>query len=154
MEAAEETYFDDVQIGTKLPAREFGPHTLAHAVQWSGVQENLGLLHYDREHVREHSGLRTVIASGALRQSLLTTILTDWAGPRGRLRKMELRHTVSTFEGDTHRYAATVVEKSPDPAEPWVICQLEGRNQNDEVILTGRCTLTIPTRAWPADQHT
>jgi acyl dehydratase len=153
MAIAQQIYFDDVDVGTALPEREYEPHTLAAAVRWAGVQENWGLLHFDREHVRAHSGLKTVIASGALRQSLLARMLTDWVGPRGRLRKMRLRHTASTFEGDTQRYSARVVEKSPNPAEPWVACELEGRNQDDRVILTGTCTLTLPTRAWPAERY-
>jgi acyl dehydratase len=151
--ATQEVYFDDVDIGTALPEREFGPHTLAAAVRWAGVQENLGLLHLDRDHVRANSGLKTIIASGALRQSLLTRMLTDWVGPRGRLRKMSIRHRASTFEGDMQRYAVKVVEKSPDPSDPWVDCEFEGRNQDGEAILTGKCTLSIPTRAWPADRY-
>ncbi len=153
MAIAEQVYFEDVDIGSKIPEREFGPHTLQSAVRWSGVQENLGLLHLDREYVRQNSGLKTIIASGALRQSMLTRMLTDWAGPRGRLRKQTIRHTASTFEGDMQRYSATVVEKSPDTSEPWVVCEFEGRNQDDEVILKGRATLTLPTRTWPADRY-
>jgi|SRR5579871_1062832 len=153
MAVAEQVYFDDVEVGAALPEREFGPHTLVAAVQWAGVQENPGRLHFDREYVREHSGLKTVIASGALRQSLLTRMLTDWVGPRGRLRKMSIRHLASTFEGDMQRYSVKVTGKSPDPAEPWVACEFEGRNQDGTVLLTGTCTLTIPTRSWPADHY-
>jgi acyl dehydratase len=153
MAVAEQVFFDDVQKGTKLPETEHGPHTLADAVRWAGVQENWALLHLDREYVRQSSGLPTVIVSGALRQSYLTRMLTDWAGPRGRLRKMSIRHTASTFEGDLQRYSATVVGKSADPKDPWVVCDFEGRNQDGEVILKGQATLTLPPRDWPAGHY-
>lgn len=141
-----ERYFDDIQVGDSLPRREHGPLTIIDTVRWAGLQENWQQLHYDREHVRKHNGLRTFIASGAYRQALLIRMLTDWVGPRGWLKKITVRHTYSTFEGDTMRFAARVVEKSPNPSDPWVTCELDGRNQDDKQILIGRCTLFLPRR--------
>ena len=141
-----ERYFDDIQVGDSLPRREHGPLTIIDTVRWAGLQENWQQLHYDREHVREHNGLPTFIASGAYRQALLIRMLTDWVGPRGWLKKIIVRHTYSTFEGDTMRFAARVVEKSLNPSDPWVTCELDGRNQDDKQILIGRCTLILPRR--------
>lgn len=143
---AEQPFFEDVQPGTELVTREYGPLTIIDTVRWAGLQENTQQLHYDRDWVREHAGLRTFIASGAYRQALLMRMLTDWLGPRGRLRKLGIRHTYSTFEGDTMRFAARAVERSADPADPWIECELEGANQEGRRILTGRCSLVLPTR--------
>ena len=107
----QQTFFEDVQPGTELVTREYGPLTVIDTVRWAGLQENTQQLHYDRDWVREHAGLRTFIASGAYRQALLMRMLTDWAGPRGRLRKLSLRHTYSTFEGEP-RFVARAAEKS------------------------------------------
>ena len=139
-------FFEDVDPDTELTTREFGPLTVIDTVRWAGLQENTQQLHYDRDWVREHAGLRTFIASGAYRQALLMRMLTDWLGPRGRLRKLGIRHTYSTFEGDTMHFAARATEKSPDPADPWIRCDLEGTNQEGRQILTGRCTLMLPCR--------
>jgi acyl dehydratase len=139
-------YFEDVEPGTALPAREFGPHTLVSAIRWAGVQENPSPTHTDRERARALRGLKGIIASGAQRETYLSRMLLDWAGPRGDLRKMSLRHTASTFEGDMMRYSATVVEKSPAADDPWIVCELEGKNQDGVEILRGRCTLTLPSR--------
>ena len=73
--------------------------TIVDTVRWAGLQENWQHLHYDRDHVRQHNGLKTFIASGAYRQALLMRMLTDWIGPRGWLQKISIRHTYSTFEG-------------------------------------------------------
>jgi acyl dehydratase len=113
-------------------------------VRWAGLQENTQHLHYDRDHVREHNGLRTFIASGAYRQALLVRTLTDWIGPRGWLRKISVRHTYSTYEGDLMRFGGQVVEKSTDPSDLWIMCDIEGVNQEARQILTGRCTLLVP----------
>jgi len=141
-------YYEDINVDDSIPPREHGPLTIVDTVRWAGLQENWQHLHYDRDHVREHNGLKTFIASGAYRQALLMRMLTDWIGPRGWLKKISIRHTYSTFEGDTMRFSAQVVEKSTEPADPWVICELQGTNQNNQQILTGRCTLILPTRSF------
>ncbi len=139
-------YFEDVAAGDTIPPREFGPLTIVDTVRWAGLQENWQHLHFDRDHVRRHNGLKTFIASGAYRQALLMRMLTDWIGPRGRLGKISVRHTYSTFEGDLMRFSARIAEKSGAPGDPWIVCELGGTNQEDRPILTGRCTLILPRR--------
>ena len=142
----QELYFEDANVGDLFPGREYGPLTIVDTVRWAGLQENWQHLHYDRDHVREHNGLPTFIASGAYRQALLIRTLTDWIGSRGWLKKINVRHTYSTFEGDMMKFGGRVIEISTDPAELWITCDLDGRNQVDKQILTGRCTLILPRR--------
>ena len=147
----QELYFEDLNAGDPIPSREYGPLTIVDTVRWAGLQENTQHLHYDREHVRQHNGLPTFIASGAYRQALLIRMLTDWIGPRGWLRKISVRHTYSTFEGDMMKFSGRVAETSSDPSDSWLICDLDGKNQNDKQILIGRCTLILPRRKTEND---
>lgn len=133
-------YFEDVHVGDDLPSVQHGPLTIVDTVRWAGLQENWQHLHYDRDHVREHNGLKTFIASGAYRQALLIRMLTDWIGPRGWLRKINVRHTYSTFEGDRMIFGGNVVRKS----DGMIDCELSGTNQEGKEILTGSCTLLLP----------
>ena len=143
-------FFESISVGDCIPPREFGPLTIVDTVRWAGLQENWQHLHYDRDHVRQHNGLRTFIASGAYRQALLIRMLTDWIGPRGWLKKISIRHTYSTFEGDTMRFSAKVIDKSADSSSAHsIICDLEGTNQKYRQILTGRCTLLLPSGPHP-----
>ena len=57
-----------------------------------------------------------------------------------------MRHTYSTFEGDMMKFSARVAQKSLDPSDPWVEYELEGKNQEDRQILTGRCQVILPCR--------
>jgi acyl dehydratase len=139
-------YFDDVAVGDRIPPREYGPLTIVDTVRWAGLQENWQHLHYDRDHVRQHNGLKTFIASGAYRQALLMRTLTDWIGPRGWLKKISVRHTYSTFEGDMMRFSARISDKSVDSSDPWIACELTGTNQENRQILAGHCTLILPCR--------
>jgi acyl dehydratase len=135
-----------IAVGARIPPREHGPLTIVDTVRWAGLQENWQHLHFDRDHVRQHNGLKTFIASGAYRQALLMRMLTDWIGPRGWLRKISVRHTYSTFEGDMMRFSGRVIEKSAVASSGTVVCELEGTNQDDQKILSGRCTLVLPVR--------
>lgn len=139
-------YFEEVRPGDKIDALAYGPVTIVDTVRWAGVQENWEQLHWDREFARKHSKLPTFIASGAYRQALLARMLTDWIGPRGVLRKLRLRHTAPTLEGDMIYYSGEVTERSPTAEDPWVSCSLEGRNQDGKSILTGHCVVALPTR--------
>lgn len=139
--------FEEVRVGDTIPPREYGPLTIVDTVRWAGVQENPEPLHWDREHARSHSGMPTIIASGGHRQALLARTLTDWAGPDATLRRMTVRHLAPTFEGDRMRFGATIVERSADEADPWVVCEVEGRDQEGRAILSGRCTLLLATGA-------
>jgi acyl dehydratase len=139
-------YFEDVSIGDRIEEVCYGPLTIVDTVRWAGVQENSEKVHWDREFAREHSKLPTFIASGAYRQSLLARMLTDWVGQRGKLRKLSLRHTAPTLEGDMIYYSAVISGKSSAASDPWIACDVAGRNQDNRPILTGRCVLALPSR--------
>jgi hypothetical protein len=73
-------------------------------------------------------------------------MLTEWVGPKGRLKKITLRHTYSTFEGDRILYSGRITEKSSTPDDPWIRCEIEGKNQEGRQILTGFCVLIVPAK--------
>lgn len=139
-------YYQDVKVGDSLPRLEFGPHTLVNGIRWAGIQEHPSPTHTDRDYVRKHRGLRTFIASGAHREAYLAKMLMEWVGPRGDLRKLNIRHSASTFEGDMMCYGGTVIEKSPSKDDPWIVCEIDAKNQDGEDIMRGTCTLMVPRR--------
>jgi acyl dehydratase len=150
---ADQRYFDDVRVGDAIPAREYGPHTLTSAVFWAAVQENAGLLHFDRDYVRAQRGAKSIVVSGQQRQSYVVRTLLDWTGPRGFLRTMDCRHRASTHEGEMQIYSATVTGRSDDPQSPWIAVDVDGRDQDGQQILTAKCTLLLPLLDWPLDRH-
>ncbi|AKH42911.1 acyl dehydratase [Altererythrobacter atlanticus] len=135
--------FASAQVGGDIPGRSYPPVTIIDAVRWAGFQENYANLHYDRDYVREQSGLPTFIASGAFRESLLVRLLTDWVGPKGRLCKLKTKQTYSTFEGDSLRFAGRIAAKSDNPEDPWITCEMQGFNQDDRQVLEASCTLLL-----------
>lgn len=138
-------WFEEISIGTQLPSREFGPVTITDTVMWAGVQENPWRLHFDRQYVRDHYGLPTVIASGQYREALLTRWLIEWSGPLSTLRRLSLRQKRPTFEGDMIRYTGDVVAAS-DTTPGLVTVDLVGTNQEQVQILTAQALVDIPRR--------
>jgi acyl dehydratase len=136
--------FGGVAAGDALPEAVYGPLTLVDTVRWAGSQELWEPLHFDRDYARQHSGESTIIASGGYRQALLVRMLTDWLGLGGRLRRLSIRHTKATLEGDLMQFRGAVVEKSTDVDDPWIACDLTGVNQREETILTARAVVTLP----------
>jgi acyl dehydratase len=142
---AVQIYFEELSCGDSLPLCEYGPLTVADTVRWAGLQENWSQLHFDRDYVRQHNGLRTFIASGAYREALLLRMLAGWVGPRGRVQKISLRHTYSTFEGDRILYGGKITGKSSTADDPWIQCEIDGTNQERRQIVSGSCVLIVPS---------
>lgn len=140
---------DELKIGTEIPPASYGPLTIVDTVRWAGVQENSEQVHWDREFAREHSKLRTFIASGSYRQALLARTLTDWIGPAGRLRKMKVRHVAPFFEGDTITFGGRIIDAVEGAQEQVATCEIEGRNQDGALLLTGQCDVAVrrPSRS-------
>lgn len=133
--------FARLEAGAMMIERQYGALTIEDAVRWAGFQENYAGLHFDREYVRGEPGLPTFIASGAYRESLMVRMLTDWIGARGRLARLKTRQMAPTFEGDSLHFTARIKDKSADPADLWVDCEVEGRNQKGQQILHADCRL-------------
>jgi hypothetical protein len=67
-------------------------------------------------------------------------VLTDWIGPRGWFKKISVRHTCSTFEGDLMRFSARIAEKSGASADPWIVCEIEQTSKSARsVVATSKC---------------
>ena len=132
-----------IGTGDEIVSAEFGPITIVDTVRWAGVQENSERIHWDREYAREHSRLRTFIVSGGHRQALLARALTDWLGPMGRLVRMRVRHLAPTFEGDTIRFSVRVRNKEIQPGGTALECDVDGKNQEQNPVLSGSCRLLM-----------
>lgn len=154
MAEQDQRYFEDVKIGDTIAVREHGPLSIVDTIRWAGFQENWeARLHYDRDQVRERSGVRSFIASGSYREALIARMITDWVGPEGKLRKLNLRQTAPTVEGDLMRFSGKVVEKSSSAGDPWITCEIDGTNQDDQQIVRGQCTVMLPPKAAGAKKR-
>jgi hypothetical protein len=73
------------------------------------------------------------------------TLLTNWMGDAGILRRLHPRILRPNYHGDTVWITGSV--SSVSVAERKVEVSLEGRNQLDEVVADGTATVELPSRA-------
>jgi acyl dehydratase len=83
--------YDDVEVGTELPARHF-PVTRATLVQYAGASGDFNPIHWNEKFARE-VGLPDVIAHGMFTMASAVRVVTDWAGDPGAVEEYGVRFT-------------------------------------------------------------
>ena len=83
--------FDDVEVGTELPARAF-PIRRADLVRYAGASGDFNVIHWNQR-VAQSVGLPDVIAHGMFTMALAARVVTDWVGHPGRVVEYGVRFT-------------------------------------------------------------
>ena len=127
----------DIAAGSELPVLRVGPFTIADFVRWAGYQENWLRIHYDAAYATETAGLPGCVQSGNHRTALVVRMVTDWLGPRGRIRRLSIRHAAPVRLGDTLECGGrvrTVVPRARDARDMvidlWAATE-DGRRASD-----------------------
>jgi acyl dehydratase len=99
--------YDDVEVGTELPARTF-PVTRATLVRYAGASGDFNPIHWNERFARE-VGLPDVIAHGMFTMASAARVVTDWAGDPGALVEYGVRFTKPVVVPDDDRGAVVEV---------------------------------------------
>ncbi|BAJ29025.1 MULTISPECIES: MaoC family dehydratase [Kitasatospora] len=83
--------FDEVQVGTELPARSF-PVTRATLVQYAGASGDFNPIHWNEKFALE-VGLPDVIAHGMFTMAEAVRVVTDWVGDPAAVVEYGVRFT-------------------------------------------------------------
>ncbi|HEY8979196.1 MAG TPA: MaoC family dehydratase [Streptomyces sp.] len=83
--------YDDVEVGTELPARSF-PVTRATLVRYAGASGDFNPIHWNEKFAKE-VGLPDVIAHGMFTMAEAVRVVTDWTGDPGALVDYGVRFT-------------------------------------------------------------
>ncbi|MFJ1793638.1 MaoC family dehydratase [Kitasatospora griseola] len=83
--------FDEVQVGTELPARSF-PVTRATLVQYAGASGDFNPIHWNEKFAVE-VGLPDVIAHGMFTMAEAARVVTDWVGDPAAVVEYGVRFT-------------------------------------------------------------
>lgn len=75
--------YDDVEVGTELPARTF-PVTRQDLVRYAGASGDFNPIHWNERFATE-VGLPNVIAHGMYTMAEAVRVITDWTGDPGSL---------------------------------------------------------------------
>src|ERR1044072_3267807 len=83
--------FDDVEVGTALPAQTF-PVRRVDLVRYAGASGDFNVIHWNQRIARS-VGLPDVIAHGMLTMATAARLVTDWAGDPGGVVEYGVRFT-------------------------------------------------------------
>jgi len=83
--------YDDVEVGTELPARAF-PVTRDALVRYAGASGDFNPIHWNEKFAKE-VGLPDVIAHGMFTMAEAIRVVTDWTGDPGVVVEYGVRFT-------------------------------------------------------------
>ncbi|MFE1463080.1 MaoC family dehydratase [Streptomyces nigra] len=83
--------YDDVEVGTELPAQSF-PVTRATLVRYAGASGDFNPIHWNEKFAKE-VGLPNVIAHGMFTMAEAIRVVTDWTGDPAAVVEYGVRFT-------------------------------------------------------------
>lgn len=114
------------------------------------VPDTVQRLHWEREWANE-LGIPVSYDYGALRETFLTNIITNWMGDDGWLWKMSCEHRKFVYTGDTYWIKGRVKEKELTAAGGEVRLEVWVENQWGTVVSPGSATVLLPTKDKPVE---
>ena len=99
--------YDEVEVGTELPARTF-PITRADLVRYCGASGDFNVIHWN-ERIAKGVGLPDVISHGMMTMAQTGRVVTDWAGDPGAVRSYSVRFSRPVAVADDDQGAMLTV---------------------------------------------
>ena len=134
--AAGKRYWEDVKEGDALPEVRVAKLTRTDFVKYAGASGDFNPIHHDQTFA-EASGNPTVFAMGMLNASILSRVVTAFAG-RPAVRRYKVRFATRVWPGDTR--------KLQEADEKLVEGEVEAVNQKGETLISGSFVAALPSR--------
>lgn len=138
-------YFEDVKVGDELPPLVKPPIPQIQLTRYAGASGDFNPIHQDDEFARA-AGMGGVFAHGMLSMGFVAQAVTDWAGA-GTVDKLGVRFTGLVRLKDTVTCRGRVVDMSSASGRHRVELEVWAENQRGDKVVTGRATVTLPSRA-------
>ncbi|MGE0387441.1 MAG: MaoC family dehydratase N-terminal domain-containing protein [Gammaproteobacteria bacterium] len=169
-------YFEDVTVGESLPRLVKGPirvtdlilfhagfgqsfPTYAHRIAYETRKSTPGLytrnklnvwdivqrMHWEEDWAHK-VGAGTVYDYGAIRETFLAHLITNWTGDDGWLRRLKVQHRKFNFAGDTNWLLGKVTKKEMTAEGAEVHMEVRIENQRGLEITGGEAVVLLPSR--------
>lgn len=114
------------------------------------IPDTVQRLHWEPERARE-LGIPTSYDYGAMRETWLTHLLSDWVGDDGWLWKLSVQHRGFNYMGDTTWLKGQVVDKRQVDGRNEVDIELWCENQRGAITSPATAVVLLPTRSAPVE---
>ncbi len=131
---------NDVAVGDDLPVMAKNA-SRAQLFLYSAASFNPHRIHYDREYAALE-GHPDVLVHGPLQGSWLTQFLTDWIGPKGRLRNLTWQNRASAFPEQDLEFRGRIT--GVDPATGEVELEVWEQTAEGQILMPGTATVSLP----------
>ena len=153
--AKQQTYWEDVEVGSELPVVEKIP-TTQMLVKWAGATGDFNPLHYE-DTFAASAGVGKPIVHGLLKQAWLIQLVTGWMGTKGFMKKFScqyrgvdyprlMKNITEPQDGDTWQCKGKVIKKYMDGKEHSVDLEISVVNGKGEITTPGTATVRLPSR--------
>lgn len=135
--------YDDVEVGTELPAQTFGVQRVS-LVMYAGASGDFNPIHWN-ERFATSVGLPNVIAHGMFTMAEAARVLTDWAGDPGAVEEYGVRFTRPVVVPDDDKGATLeVTGKVTEKLEGnRVAVDLSARSAGETVLAKARAVVRL-----------
>jgi acyl dehydratase len=114
------------------------------------VPDTVQRLHWEKEWANQ-LGIPISYDYGAMRETYLTNILTNWIGDDGWLWKLSCQHRKFVYTGDTYWMKGKVTDKKLVDGRGEVHLDVWVENQWGDVCTPGTAVVLLPTREAPVE---
>ena len=135
-------HWEDVEEGSSIPAVSM-EITRNRIVMRVSATRDIFPLHHDPDFAQA-AGYKGPAVATAFLQGLLWRCLTDWTGPRGRIRTLALTLKAASCAGDTITTSGKVARKYVKDGDHRVDCDLTVTRQDGTVALNAEATVSVP----------
>jgi acyl dehydratase len=137
-------YYEDVEPGAELPPMIKVPTTI-DLVRYCAAANDFSPIHFDEPYARAR-GMNSVIVQGFFKAACLGQLLTDWAGPKGWVKKIATKYQRVNVPNDPMTCRGRVINKYMHGEECWVEVEIWLENGQGEVTTNGHATVVLPSR--------
>ncbi|WP_223262760.1 MaoC family dehydratase N-terminal domain-containing protein [Sphingobium sp. SCG-1] len=114
------------------------------------IPDTVQRLHWEKEWANE-LGVPLSYDYGAMRETFLANLITNWMGDDGWLWKMSCEHRKFVYTGDTYWISGEVVEKKRTDVGAEVHLKMRVENQWGTMVSPADAIVLLPTREKPVE---
>ncbi|GAB3687596.1 MaoC family dehydratase [Saccharopolyspora tripterygii] len=144
MNVAASVAFDQVEVGTEIPAQRYPIQRLT-LVRYCGASGDFNTIHWN-ERIAKSAGLSDVIAHGMLTMAEAARLVTDWVGDPGAVEEYGVRFAKPVVVPDDD--AGVEVEVAGQVTEKLdgnrAVVELSATSGGEEVLAKARAVVRLP----------
>jgi acyl dehydratase len=144
MRKPRQLYYEDVEVGTVVTPLVKTPSTVA-LVRYAAAADDFSPIHFDGGYARTR-GMNSVITHGLFKAACLGQMLTDWAGPKGWVKKFATKYQRVNAPNDPMTCRGKVIKKVVDKDSHFVEVEVWTENGKGELTTSGQATVLLPAR--------